>query len=214
MNTLSTEIASFARAWSEAGIFPAERQPAAPFDVDEYTRAALKKQRLESFRNQCPAEFQKPIDRTLLPNLIAWDEADLWNGSHPGLWIWSKGTGQAKSRLLWRQFGRLHVQHGRSILKTSGQSLAEEYFGFHMDGDPRGFYRWLAGYDLLFIDDLDKINLSDGRSPRMLREVFDELYACKKSVLVTANEPIEFFAKNVGQSCARRMREVCREIEF
>jgi hypothetical protein len=212
-------FADLAAQWREAGILPAsaesgdataQRAPAKPFDV----AAALRAQRLERFREQCPAEFRKPINAALLPNIRAWEKADAWAGGYPGIWLWSHATGRGKTRMAWRQFGRLHVEHGKQIIKATGQALAEEYFAAHMDGQPRSFYRWLMRADLIVIDDADKIDLSDRRYVRMVRELFDELYAHRKPAIVTANEPIAWFAKNCGESCARRMREVCAEVEF
>lgn len=174
----------------------------------------VKEQRLARFKELCPAEFREPIDRRRLPNLKAWDEADAWAGTYPGLWLWSTVTGRGKTRMAWRLLGRLHVKHGKQIIKSSGQQLAETYFEFHMDGDPRGFYRWLLRFDIILIDDLDKVDLSDRRYVRMMRELFDELYARRTAVVVTANEPIAFFSTVAGESCARRMNEVCREIPF
>ena len=211
--TDSTSVASdFIAALREAGLYvePSERKPAAPYDP----AAAIREQRMAHFKELCPPEFLKPIDRSLLPVLRAWDESDAWAGSTPGVWLWSRETGQGKTRMAWRQFGRLHVNHGKHCLKATGQALAEEYFTYHMDGEPRAFYRWLARCDVLFIDDIDKIDLQDRRYCRMLRELFDELYAARKPVCVTSNEPISYFAKFCGESCCRRMREVAREIHF
>ncbi|PAW75152.1 MAG: hypothetical protein B9S38_02380 [Verrucomicrobiia bacterium Tous-C4TDCM] len=206
MGSLMAEIAA---KWKLAGEL-APPGTGKKFDIEEYVR----EQRMAIFKELCPAEFRAPIDRTLLPNLKAWDEADAWSGTHPGLWLWSHGTGRGKTRMAWRLLGRLHVRHGRQIVKASGQQLAEKYFEHHMDGDPRGFYRWLLRFDTILIDDLDKVDLRDRRYVRMIRELFDELYARRKPVVVTSNEPIAFFRKIAGESCARRMHEVCNEIPF
>lgn len=180
-----------------------------PFDIGAYLTA----QRLARFKELCPAEFRKPIDRALVANPAAWDEADAWNGAHPGLWLWSHETGRGKSRMAWRQFGRGHVRHGKFTIKASGQSLCEDYFAAHMDGEPRAFYKRVLRADLLIIDDLDKAEWNE-RNKRTVRELFDELYAHQKAVIVTANEPIAWFADVIGPSCVRRMAEVCREINF
>ena len=160
----------------------------------------LREQRLARFNDLCPAQFRERIRRELLPNLTAWDAADAWTGGHPGIWLWSAATGLGKTRMLWRHLGRMHVEHGRSILKLSGQAMAEEYFRLHMDGKPGDFYRWLEQSDLIFLDDLDKIDFSNPRSPRMLRETFDKFYEAKKPVLVTANEPIAWFGSTLGET--------------
>lgn len=220
--TESPEPIGFAEAlrreWIAAGLMPeTPPQPTVPLTEAEEvarTKAEIRSQRLAAFKSNCPVEFRKPIDRALIPNLAAWDQADKWNGSHPGIWIWSLETGRAKSRMLWRQFGRLHVECGRSVLKITGQALAEEYFAYHMSGHPRAFYGWVMGYDVVMLDDLDKMDLDDKRAPRMCRELFDELYSHRRPALVTANEPIAHFQKRIGESTSRRMNEVCTEIKF
>lgn len=196
------------------GPLPEPTPPPTPEEEAARVREYIRAQRLEAFKASCPEEFRKKIDRALIPNLAAWDKADSWAGTFPGVWLWSHKTGQAKTRMLWRQFGRLHVERGRTVLKITGQALAEEYFAYHMAGEPRAFYGWVNGYDVVMLDDLDKIDLDDRRAPRMCRELFDELYGNHKPVLVTANEPIAHFQKRIGDSTSRRMSSVCVEVAF
>lgn len=204
-------FAALREAWIAAGLIDpnASVTPSAPPD----TATLVREHRMERFKEQCPAEFLQRIDRTKLPNLKAWDEADAWQIVSPGLWLWSHASGRGKTRMAWRTFGRAHVEQGRHVLKCSGQSLVEEYFECHMLGDPRSFYRRVLSAELLIIDDLDKAEFSE-RNRRALRELWDELYSRRKAVLVTANEPIAWFVGPLGESCVRRMREVCREIPF
>lgn len=206
-----SEFADFRAAWIAAGLIDpnAPAVEPAPFDSVAYLRA----QRMEKFKELCPAEFRQAIDRTRLPNLAAWDEADKWAMTAPGLWLWSHETGRGKSRMAWRLFGRAHVEHGRFVLKCSGQSLVEDYFQAHMDGEPRRFYRRMLQPEILILDDLDKAEVNE-RNRRALRELWDEFYAHRKAVVVTSNEPVAFFEEQYGPSCVRRMREVCREIKF
>lgn len=212
--------ADFRKQWIAAGIMPAEpTEPASPSTQDRKepdTKALVRASRLNAFKSNCPPEFRKPIDRAKIPSLASWDAADAWNGTCPGLWLWSHESGRAKTRMLWRQFGRMHVERGMSILKISGQSLGEEYFRYHMEGEPRAFYRWIMKYDVVMLDDLDKIDFEAGgkRTPRALRELFDGFYENHKPVLVTSNEPIDFFQSRIGLSGARRINEVCKEIKF
>lgn len=206
------------REWTDAGIIPV-RSDSAPATLrieptEDEVQAAARKGRLVQFQEICPAEFRPKIDEALLPNLGSWREADKWDGSHLGIFLWSHETGRAKTRMLWRQFGRLYVERGKRVIKFTGQKLAEVYFGYHMDGDPSGFYRWIMSHQVLMLDDLDKIRFDDERATRMLRELFDQLYSARHAVLATSNEPIEFFSKHIGESGARRIRAVCREIKF
>lgn len=204
-------FAAMREAWIKAGVIdPNAPTPAAqPLD----TAAVVRESRMNRFREVCPAEFRKNIDRAMLPNLAAWDEADAWSMSSPGIFLWSHASGKGKSRMAWRIFGRAHVELGKHVLKCSGQSLVEDYFECHMDGEPRNFYRRMLAPEILIIDDFDKAEFSE-RNRRAIRELWDELYANRKAVVVTSNEPIEWFIKPLGESCVRRMREVCREIAF
>jgi hypothetical protein len=212
-------LALLRREWLEAGIIPAGADPLANKPISERTQpdvaALARKSRLGQFRGICPPEFCRPIDEGLLRcPLAAWRDADSWDGAHPGLWLHSAETGHAKTRMLWRQFGRLYVEKNKRCIKITGQAMAEEYFRYHMDGDPAAFYRWILSHDVILLDDLDKMDLGDKRAPRMCRELFDKMYEYHKPCLVTANEPIAHFQKRVGESMARRIRDVCREILF
>jgi hypothetical protein len=214
----------FRKEWERLGLLPADGQPIpdpAPPDIGQLVRD----QRMERFKEFCPPQFQMKIDRSLVPNLAAWDTADTWAGSHPGVWLWSHDTGEAKSRMLWRKFGQLHVEHRRVVCRITGANLAESYHDAFNNSRTGAVYADLTKYDVVMLDDLDKIPLprqgigfaehdQAERNARMLREIFDRFYEQLTPVLVTANEPIEWFGLRIGASTERRMRAVCREVEF
>lgn len=216
--------ASFRREWQRLGLLPPDGTPipaCLPLDPAQIVR----EQRMARFRDFCPPRFQEKIDRALIPNLPAWDDADKWTGSHPGVWLWSHDTGEAKSRMLWRKFGQLHVERGLVVARITGANLAEDYHDAFNKSRTAGFYSSLEGFDILMLDDLDKMTLPKqgqgfaeaddaARNARMIREVFDRFYEQKASVLVTANESIAWFGQCIGPSTERRMRETCREIAF
>lgn len=208
--TLSAEFAAILEAWTAKESSEPTNRP----EIKRDTASILRQQRLDRFRELCPAEFRAAIDRAKVPNLAAWDDADRWDGTHPGIWLWSHETGRAKSRMLWRQFGRLHVEHGKRILRITGQQLAEEYFAQHMAGEPREFYKWVSRHQVLMLDDLDKIDTAEMRTAKMLRELWDVIYAEHIAVLVTANEPPAHFEQKLGRSLGRRIAESVREIKF
>lgn len=185
---------------------------------------SLRRDRLDRFLRLCPEEFRQRIDPALIPAPAAWAEADRWVGTAPGLWLWSHATGRGKTRMLWRKFGQLHVERGFGVVRLTGAHLAEEYHDAASRARTADFYSQFRRIGTVFLDDLDKLALPDPASERdsqqalangrMVREVFDQFYAHRTPVLVTSNEPIEFFAARLGASAERRMREVCREIEF
>lgn len=195
---------------------PASTMTEADFDsfIETRTRELLRASRLADFKRSCPAEFCLPIDRARIPNIAAWDVADSWACSSPGLWLWSHETGRAKSRMAWRLLGRAYCNHGKRYFATTGMHLAEIYFGYHMAGEPASFYSMVFRNDLVLVDDIDKCDVADKRTGPMLREFFDEAYKRRAAVVVTANEPISYFEQVIGSSAARRLREVCTEIQF
>jgi hypothetical protein len=226
MNTeprLIGENLDFRKIWADAGLLDPNTQPieAKPFDVSEYVR----KQRMERFKQFCPTEFQQAIKPDLIEDPAAWEKADAWNGTHKGIWIWSHATGLAKSRMLWRKYGQLHVKQAKTVCRITGFNLAEAYHDAVNQSKTASFYYGLLGFDVIMLDDLDKMLLpeeglgfkeqeSAGRNARMLRELFDRFYERHMPVLVTANEPIEWFTQRCGPSTGRRMTEVCTEIAF
>lgn len=196
-------------------------RPSTEFDLN----AAVRRQRMETFRRLCPPEFHARIDEKLLPKREAWAEADRWDGSFPGVWLWGEATGDAKSRMLWRKFGMVHVERGLSVQRVSGLNLAEEYADSKRAGRTANFYRHLCGTDAVMLDDLDKMTLPERglgfskrdeaeTNARFLRELFDEFYEQHTPVLVTANRSIAWFGERCGETAERRMRAVCREIVF
>ena len=216
-------LGDFVAEWRRLGLIPdgPPTAPATPID----TAAYIRERRLERFKEICPPEFLQAIDRTKIANVAAWDEADAWPGTHPGIWLWSNDTGEAKTRMLWRKFGQLHVDHGKSVMRTTGLHLAEDYRDCIHRAATTAFYGRFGRIDVVMLDDLDKIPLPQmgqgfraseeaDRNGRMLRELFDGFYEDHTPVLVTANEPIAWFGARLGPSGERRMREVCKEIEF
>lgn len=223
-----SEFAHYLDEWREAGLIAPEGTPTKVMTPEEeaaVTAKVIENNRMERFRLMCPPEFQKKIDTTLIPNLEAWNLADKWNGGFPGIWIWSNDTGKAKSRMLWRKFGQLHVRNGKVVARITGANLAEEYHDAFNKSRTAEFYAQFGKMGVVMLDDLDKMAMPDSELPygqqeqglrngRMLRELFDRFYEWHVPVLVTANEPINFFAQRIGPSAERRMREVCQEVSF
>lgn len=184
-------------------------------ELAERSQELIRHQRLESFKRLCPEEFRAKIDRARIPNLVAWDKADAWEpGTYPGLWLWSSATGKAKTRMLWRKVGQAMVKLGKRHLFTTGAKLGEFQYECWRDGEPTEFLRRFRNYDFVVLDDLDKFPLTEERSARALRELFDEFYSKHVSVLVSANEPPDVIGEKIGASCLRRVNAVCESIEF
>ena len=94
---------------------------------DALRRASIRTQRLDRFRALCPPLFLQQIDRANVPNLAAWDEADAWPGSHPGIWLWSPETGEAKT----------HPEQSHRITKAEGYWHSRSHCGSFVSGHAR-----------------------------------------------------------------------------
>lgn len=187
--------------------------------------AMVRSQRHERFKEFCPVEFLQKIDESKIPNIAAWRAADSWTGCHPGLWLWSADTGEAKTRMLWRKYGQFHVDQGKTVLRISGVNLSEAYSEAYFNSTTDRFYARFAKMNVVMLDDLDKIPLVEAmqsfkekeiaeRNVRMLHQLFNHFYEWHKPLLVTANQPIQWFQDRIGESGARRIRAVVKEIDF
>ncbi len=189
--------------------------PTQHVDLEARSLVLIHEQKMAYFRNKCPLEFQKPIDRALIPNLTAWDAADAWQpGEYPGLWLWSSETGRAKTRMQWRKIGQAHVRLNKRHVFITGAHLGEWCYTCFRDGEPSEFYRRFRNHDLVVLDDVDKYPFGDERHARAFRELFDFFYSSHISVLVSANESIAAIGAKIGDSGRRRIEEVCREVRF
>lgn len=189
-----------------------------PISVDSDARAMaeiLARQRLEWFRDRCPLEFQAPLclEKMPAPRSVAM-KALSWDVAFPGLWLWSTRSGQGKTRTMWALVKVARIEKGRQIYAYTGQQWADEFWRHHMDGTADELWGWLKRWDVLVLDDVDKINVSDVRQQRALRELFDLIYRERMPCLVTSNRPIAWLTEVLGASAERRVRDSFAEISF
>jgi hypothetical protein len=179
------------------------------------SRERLVAQRTKSFFDRCPAEFAVPIDRRRMrAPAAAVDRALSWRATFPGVWLWSEASGQGKTRVLWQLYRIARVDLGKSVLERTGQQWADEVWHHHMEGKSHELWGWLARWDVLVFDDLDKVNIDDQRQVRALREVFDLIRRERMPAVVTTNRPPEWVESAMGGSAERRVVESFTAIRF
>jgi len=192
--------------------------PAVPVPEERFAAASaqiLRAQREEAWKRYCPREFQEVIDPARMgapPGAVR--RALAWRCTFPGLWLWSERPGQGKTRTLWALARRARIELGRRVCTYTGQQWADDYWHHHMDGRSDELWGWLRRWDFLALDDVDKVNLADGRQQRALRELFDLIYRERMPCICTANVPIGWVAETLGASAARRVAESCEEIGY
>lgn len=175
-------------------------------------RAEMEKRRIESdrvdrlskFRRICPPEFMQRIDRSLLANPAAFDSVAKWDGHFPGP-LASGATGSAKTRAVWSALGRLNVEEGRSFAWFPVKRLITEFVRYESKDAADEFWRFYRGFNVLFVDDLDKINWQFESEGAALFQFYDWAYRDNRPVITTTNKDRAWWANKQGDAFARRL---------
>lgn len=202
MNSAPTTPAPIADCWQ------AFREAVArlPDTVTMPPELTAEGKRLHAFRKTCDPEFMKRIDRAKLPNPAAFDAVAQWDGTYPGrLAIGRTGTG--KTRAAWSALGRLYVEHNRKFKWYPVRSLTMALDAEEAHGGTGDFFRHFDHFQVLMIDDIDKINWQFDSTKQQLFAFYDWVYRTRKPCLTTTNKDRAWWAKMMGDAFARRLFE-------
>jgi DNA replication protein DnaC len=159
-------------------------------------------------------EFAKPIDRSKVRSIDAFDAVSGWDGKYPGVFAFGQ-AGTGKTRACWSALRRLYCDEQRSFRWWTGRRLSDDYYGDFRDGDPDAFWHRLRYHRAFFVDDLDKFDLSQERSAGFLFELADRIYRDHLPFLVTSNHSRDWWRKALGEAFIRRMfDEATRPVQF
>jgi hypothetical protein len=190
--------------------------PETPEQRAEMERRAADRDRAERigrFKRICPPEFAQRIDRSLIPNASAFDAVSQWSGTFPGPLAFGK-TDTAKTRAAWSALGRLNVEHGKSFAWFPVKRLATEFARYEAKDAADEFWRFYRGFNILFVDDLDKINWQFESEMAVLFQFFDWVYRDQRPMICTTNKPREWWADKMGEAFARRLFSDCHTAVF
>lgn len=179
-----------------------ETAPPLPYELTDEGK------RLANFRKICPPEFMAKIDRTKVPNPAAFDTVAGWNGRTPGILAWGD-TDTAKSRAAWSALGRLYVKEGRTFAWFSAKRLVDELERYESKHAGDEFWRFYSGYDMLFVDDADKINWQFESQGILLFQFYDWVYRAQRPCITTTNRSREWWTKGLGGAFTRRLFDDC-----
>lgn len=166
--------------------------------------ATIRADRYATWRRVCPPEFQPKVDRSLLRNPTAFDKVAAWDGAFPGV-LATGGTGTGKTRAAWIGLGRLIVNEGRSLAWFPVARLVAEYERYEKIDLLDEFFRRYAGFNVLFVDDLDKINWQFESETKALFAFYDWVYRERRPCLTTTNKDRAWWAERMGDAFARRL---------
>jgi DNA replication protein DnaC len=173
-------------------------------DMKKFT--ASEKERLEQFRAAAPAEFCKRIDRSLLTNQPAFDAVANWDGKFPGPCAFGV-TGTGKTRAAWSALSRLWIRNEQSFSWFPVRHFVSVISKAESKGDDDKFFNDQKRFDVIFIDDIDKINWALESQKSALFSFYDWVYRQNKPCITTTNHPREWWAERMGDAFARRLFE-------
>lgn len=188
--------------WAEVAKIAAECLPeTAPPLPYEMTSEGI---RMDAFRELCPEEFCQKPDRARLPDATAFDQVAQWNGGFPGP-LATGATERAKTRAAWSALGRLHVKEGKSFAWFPVKRLITEFLRYESKDAADQFWRYYGNYDLLFVDDVDKINWSFDSESAALFQFYDWVYRERRPCITTTNRGQQWWTEKMTEAFARRL---------
>lgn len=190
--------------WQRA---PAPEQEIAHDITEEGRRAA-------EFKRVCPEEFITPVDRQRLISQISFDRIASWNGEHPGP-IAVGPTGTSKTRAAWSALGRLYVRQHKAFVWFPVRRLITQMSKYEQaDLADECFHNWTF-YEILFVDDLEKINWQFQSESEYLFSFYDWVYRCRRPCMTTTNMSRQWWADKMGDAFVRRVfDEAHHEVKF
>lgn len=151
-----------------------------------------------------PSDFLKPIDRARKTiDWQAFDKIQDWDGKRS---ITARGVSQVgKSRAIYQVLRREFVEHGRNFLIVDEFKLITKTSDAAKNGELDSLSRKWNDVDILFFDDIDKVNFSQGVTGKnALTLVFGAIkyrMASEKPTIMSYNLALkDFFAEAGAQT--------------
>lgn len=161
-------------------------------------------ERISRFRKTCPPEFMARVERAQLPNPDAFDLVTNWDGSFPGP-LCHGTTGTAKTRAAWGALYRLNIDRQKTVAWFPVKRLITEFIRYETKDLADEFWRYYSGYNMLFVDDLDKFNSQFDSECAAIFSFYDWIYRERRPCITTTNKSREWWSELMGDAFARRL---------
>lgn len=191
-------IADYAEAFKNAWRENMPDNPEVPFELTPAGERAAK------FKVACPEEFQVTVDRARLKNITAFDRVANWDGHFRGPCA-SGATGGSKTRAVWQALQRLWCEKNKSFTWFTAKRLVSCMEDDEDRGNFSTFFKNCRSVDLLFVDDLDKINWQFESQTAALFSFYDWVYREHRACVSTTNKDRKWWCEKMGDAFARRL---------
>ena len=188
----------------------AERDAEAQRSIAE----SYRKMRLESAQRKVPADFCLEIDRTRSGiDLKSMDSIAQWDGKRS---IYAKGMSQlGKTRAIYSLLIDQFVNHERQFIVLDERKILAKVTDAFGEKGIQELDRKLCNIDILFLDDLDKVNFTNGvmaqNALTLIFGVIKDRMANHKPTFITMNTSITEVFQSAGaavtQSLIERMKQ-------
>ena len=192
----------------------AEWQRADLPDIEVPYSATDEGKRAAEFKRCCPEQFQVEIDRSQIFSAKAFDRVSAWNGSYPGP-LCCGATGTSKTRAVWCALGHLYVRQNKAFTWFPVRRLITSMEWYEKESAAEEFYRNCLAYEIIFVDDVEKLNWQFQSQSELLFSFYDWVYRNKRPCVTTTNLSRKWWTDKMGDAFVRRVfDEAHGEVKF
>tara|TARA_B110001469_G_scaffold117816_1_gene124126 strand:- start:1135 stop:1851 length:717 start_codon:yes stop_codon:yes gene_type:complete len=193
------------------------------YEEKERTRqiAAYRAQRFEAAKRRIPLDFHEPFDRNRTGiDLKSMDSIMAWDGKRS---ILAKGMSQlGKTRSVYKLLMKWHTEYDSSFIVLDERKILGKVTDAFGEKGLQKLDRKLCNVDILFLDDLDKVNFTNGvmaqNALTLIFGVIKDRMANRRPTFITMNTSVTEVFQSAGpavtQSLIERMKQPeCWQVE-
>lgn len=206
-----------------AGAVADDTAPTTPIDRDARDAAeqqriteSYKNQRIESAKRRIPIDFCEGIDRTRKGiDLKSMDSIARWDGKRS---IYAKGQSQlGKTRSIYGLLFDQFVNHDRNFIVLDERKILAKVTDAFGEKGIEELDRKLCSVDILFLDDLDKVNFTNGvmaqNALTLIFGVIKDRMANRKPTFITMNTSVTEVFQSAGAAVTQSLIERMKQAE-
>jgi hypothetical protein len=178
---------------------------------------AYRGQRLEAAKRRIPIDFHEPFDRTRKTiDLKSMDSIMAWDGTRS---ILAKGMSQlGKTRSIYKLIMKSHTEYDRSFIVLDERKILAKVTDAFGEKGLQKLDRKLCNVDILFLDDLDKVNFTNGvmaqNALTLIFGVIKDRMANRRPTFITMNTSVTEVFQSAGAAVTQSLIERMKQGEY